>query len=86
MRRFLLLAKDGVPLPEVPRTLSSTVNGRTISDLILVSGQRVDILVMCSAPGRYALVSGAGPFSVHPGEMLFRQSKGRQNRLASAAA
>ncbi|GLI62188.1 hypothetical protein VaNZ11_004753, partial [Volvox africanus] len=57
-------ARDGVPLPEIPRLLSSTPVGshRSYNDLIMGPANRADILIKCDVPGTYVLASGAGPF------------------------
>jgi hypothetical protein len=61
--RFWLLGKDGVPLPEVPRLTQSTA--ALTSDIILGPANRADVLLKCSTPGNYVLVSGAGPFNTN---------------------
>ncbi|GIL50918.1 hypothetical protein Vafri_7007 [Volvox africanus] len=62
--KMRLLARDGVPLPEFPRLLSSTPVGshRSYNDLIMGPANRADILIKCDVPGTYVLASGAGPF------------------------
>ncbi|KAG2453289.1 hypothetical protein HYH02_001516 [Chlamydomonas schloesseri] len=60
-----LLGRDAVPLPLVPRRLQSRApgsGGSAVSDLILASGNRADVLVKCNTAGTYVLASGAGPF------------------------
>ncbi|KAG2496903.1 hypothetical protein HYH03_004909 [Edaphochlamys debaryana] len=65
---FRLMGRDGVPLPTTPRLVQSKgLNGQTVSNLIINTGNRVDVLVKCDAPGTYLLVSGgAGPFKTNP--------------------
>ncbi|KAG2489580.1 hypothetical protein HYH03_011862, partial [Edaphochlamys debaryana] len=68
---FWLLARDGVPLPKVPRRLVSRPPGASksspsFSDVILGPANRADVLVKCDKPGKYVLASGAGPFHTNP--------------------
>ncbi|KAG2496582.1 hypothetical protein HYH03_005404 [Edaphochlamys debaryana] len=65
---FQLLGRDGVPLPTVPRTIKSRLdrNSPYVNNLILNTGNRVDVLVKCDTPGTYVLVSGAGPYRHNP--------------------
>ena len=74
---FWLLGKDAVPLPEIPRLTRSTnpITGESASDLILTPGTRMDVLIQCTVPGEYVLVSGAGPF--------FTNTSGEEGKVAS---
>ncbi len=63
-RRLWLLARDGVPLPQVPRLLRSQPggSGRAYNDVIMGPANRADVLLKCDVPGTYVLASAAGPF------------------------
>ncbi|EFJ49786.1 hypothetical protein VOLCADRAFT_89596 [Volvox carteri f. nagariensis] len=62
--KIWLLGRDAVPLPTVPRLLSSKPNGgsRFYNDVIMGPANRVDVVIKCDVPGKYVLASCAGPF------------------------